>query len=133
MAQSEPLIAPGQPTPTARTGTDSGGAAEASPPVIVRAPEPGERIEIEVTSKIALRIAVDFTDAHAEVVDGKIEVTLPNGSVLVLYGEAVDQFLAGYGEALEAGPRAGGRLDRSPADPRPPRLHRAAAAGRHGG
>ncbi len=69
--------------------------------VIVRAPEPGERIEIEVTSKIALRIAVDFTDAHAEVVDGKIEVTLPNGSVLVLYGEAVDQFLAGYGETLE--------------------------------
>ena len=70
--------------------------------MIVRAPEPGERIEIEVTSKIALRIAVDFTDAHAELVDGKIEVTLPNGSVLVLYGEAVDQFLAGYGEALEA-------------------------------
>ena len=102
MAQSEPLIAQGQPTPTARTGTDSGGAAEASSPVIVRAPEPGERIEIEVTSKIALRIAVDFTDAHAELVDGKIEVTLPNGSVLVLYGEAVDQFLAGYGEALEA-------------------------------
>ena len=101
MAQSEPLIAQGQPTPTARTGIDSGGAEEASPLVIVRAPEPGERIEIEVTSKIALRIAVDFTDAHAEVVDGKIEVTLPNGSVLVLYGEAVDQFLAGYAEALE--------------------------------
>ena len=69
--------------------------------MIVRAPEPGERIEIELTSKIALRIAVDFTDAHAELVDGKIEVTLPNGSVLVLYGEAVDQFLAGYGATLE--------------------------------
>ena len=67
----------------------------------MRTPEPGERIEIEVTSQIALRIAVDFTDARAEVVDGKIEVTLPNGSVLVLYGEAVDQFLAGYAEILE--------------------------------
>ena len=67
----------------------------------MRTPEPGERIEIEVTSQIALRIAVDFTDARAEVVDGKIEVTLPNDSVLVLYGEAVDQFLAGYAEILE--------------------------------
>ena len=101
MAQSEPSIAQGQPTPTARTGTDSGAAGEATTTVIVRAPEPGERIEIEITSKIALRIAVDFTDAHAEVVDGKIEVTLPNGSVLVLYGEAVEQFLAGYAEMLE--------------------------------
>jgi hypothetical protein len=33
--------------------------------------------------------------------NGKIEVTLSNGSVLVLYGEAVEQFLAGYAESLE--------------------------------
>src|SRR5688500_19795829 len=93
--------------------------------MIVRAPEPGERIEIELTSKIALRIAVDFTDAHAELVDGKIEVTLPNGSVLVLYGEAVDQFLAGYGETLEEvlAPAAGWtEVQRilNPIDPVPP-------------
>ena len=33
MAQSVPLIAPSQPTPTARTGTDSGAAAEVAPTV----------------------------------------------------------------------------------------------------
>ena len=85
MAQSEPLIAPSQPTPAARTGLDSPGAG-VPPSVTVDTPEPGERIAIEITSRIALRIAVDFTDAHAAVVDGTIEVTLPNGSVLVLYG-----------------------------------------------
>jgi hypothetical protein len=103
VAQSLPLIAPSEPTPTARTGADSGAATDSDllRTVTVRAPEAGERIEIEITSQRALRIAVDFTDARAELVDGKIEVTLPNDSVLVLYGEAVDRFLAGYAESLE--------------------------------
>ncbi|HKP22795.1 MAG TPA: Ig-like domain-containing protein, partial [Dongiaceae bacterium] len=98
---------------------------DAPSPVVVEAPAPGERIEIEVTSRIALRIAVDFTDAHAEVVDGKIEVTLSNGSVLVLYGEAVDRFLAGYAETLEQAlaPAAGwSEVERilTPIEPIPP-------------
>src|SRR5262245_14508816 len=59
-------------------------------PVETHAPEPGQRIEI------------DLTGARAELVDGKIEVTLPNGGVLVLFGEAVEKFLAGYADALEA-------------------------------
>jgi len=119
VAQRDPLILETKPLPAARTGSDSDAPAaedlgegpgedagkdvgdDAGQPIVIRRLEPGERIEIEVKSEAMLRLGVDLSDARAEVVDGEIEVTLPNGGVLVLYGEAVDQFLAGYEDALE--------------------------------
>ena len=61
MAQSLPLIAPGEPTLAARTGEDSGTTTDSDllRTVTVRAPEAGKRIEIEITSQRALRVAVD--------------------------------------------------------------------------
>ena len=70
-------------------------------PIAVNEPGPGERIEIHLTPQVALRFAFDLTSAHAEVIDGKITVTLPNGGVLVLSGELVDEFLAAGDGALQ--------------------------------
>src|SRR5262245_40666872 len=69
--------------------------------MLVPQPAAGERIAIEITSQQDLQFACDLNNARAELIDGQIEVTLANGGVLVLYGEAVKQFLAGYEEALQ--------------------------------
>ena len=72
-----------------------------SQPLVVPAPAPGERVEIDLTPDMALRFAFDLRGAQVAVADGKILVTLPNGAVIVLSGELVAQFLSGTDASLQ--------------------------------
>ncbi|HUL05884.1 MAG TPA: tandem-95 repeat protein, partial [Candidatus Acidoferrum sp.] len=72
-----------------------------SQPLVVPAPAPGERIEINLTPDTVLRLAFDLRGAQVEVVDGKILITLANGAVVALSGALVTQFLAGGDATLQ--------------------------------
>ena len=88
---------PGQPMPAGRPIGDSGA------PTLVRQPGPGERLEVEIASlPAAIEFTGDLSNATADLIDGKLQVTFPDGGVLILYGAAVAQFLAAYGETLPA-------------------------------
>src|SRR5262249_21895917 len=70
-------------------------------PVVVSPPPAGERVEVDLDSTPVIRLAVDLAGAHVDVIDGKIVVTLANGGVIVLEGDAVQQFLAGGDAAID--------------------------------
>ncbi|MGH6927206.1 MAG: hypothetical protein ACREEV_02730, partial [Dongiaceae bacterium] len=92
---------PGPETPVEQAATPHQFAAllQTEQPVLIPAPAPGERVELDLASQVAFRFGFDITGAQVSVVDGKIVVTLPNGGMLVLTGGVVTQFLAG-GDAL---------------------------------
>ena len=74
---------------------------DATLPIVVPPPPAGERVEVNLDATQVIRLAVDLTGAHVEVVDGKIVVTLANGGVIVLQGDVVQQFLAGGDAAID--------------------------------
>ena len=70
-------------------------------PLVVPAPAPGERVEVNLSSDTILHLAFDLRGAAVTVSDGKIVITLPNGAVLELSGEVVAQFLSGGDTTLQ--------------------------------
>jgi Ca2+-binding RTX toxin-like protein len=75
--------------------------ALADEPIFVAPPQPGQRIELILTSEAAFRFGFDLTGARVDIVNGKIVVTLPNGGELVLVGDAVAEFLRAGDAPLE--------------------------------
>lgn len=74
---------------------------DAALPVVVSPPPAGERVEVNLNSTPAIRLAVDLAGAQVDVADGKLVVTLANGGVIVLEGDVVQQFLAGGDTAID--------------------------------
>ncbi len=74
---------------------DLAAVPDAAQPIVMAQPTPGEPADVDQNAISSIRFAADLRGADIRVDGGTIVVTLPDGNVVLIAGEAAKKFLAG--------------------------------------
>jgi VCBS repeat-containing protein len=74
---------------------DLAAVPDAAPLIVTVPPTPGEPADVDQSAVSSIRLAADLRGADIRVAGGTIVVTLPDGRVVLIAGEAAKKFLAG--------------------------------------